>query len=402
MNSYLKVEDTFHPASGAQPPDRPLMLYIHIPFCEELCPYCSFYKVTFNKSMAELYFDSLFKEIQQWYEKGYKFDSVYIGGGTPTVLPERLASLVGYLKSLWDIKDISAETNPNHLIPKYMDPLKDSGINRLSVGVQTFDDNLLKKLKRYHKYGSGDEIADKLSRLQGTFDTLNIDMMFNFPEQNDEMLAYDLSILKKLNGDQVTYYPLMPSQSVKSEIRSLYGDVDYKKEKRFYKSIVNSLEADYRRASAWCFSQKGGMIDEYIVDYNEYVGCGAGAFTYLNGEIRANLFSIDRYIEKVEKGESTIATGRSYSIAEQVRYDFLMGFFSGTLDMAVLRKRYGERSRIYLALQFLFMRVARGVKRDGTRFKLTEKGMYYLVILMREFFTGVNNVRQHCNVIETN
>ncbi|MDA3810051.1 MAG: coproporphyrinogen III oxidase family protein [Spirochaetaceae bacterium] len=400
MNRYLKVDNNFTPDTEPSPPDRSLMLYIHIPFCEELCPYCSFYKVPFKKSLAELYYDSLFKEIRLWFDKGYKFDSVYIGGGTPTVLPEKLASLVLYLKSLWDIKDISVETNPNHLIPKYMDPVKKAGINRLSVGVQTFDDSLLKKLKRYDKYGSGQEIADKLKALQGTFDTLNIDMMFNFPEQTEKMLDYDLSVLEKLKGDQVTYYPLMPSRSVKAEIRSLYGEVDYKKEKRFYNKIVQSLGKDYSRASAWCFSQKGGMIDEYIVDYNEYVGCGAGAFSFLNGEIRANLFSIDKYIEKIEKGESSIITGRSYSIAEQIRYDFLMGFFSGSLNLNILKERYGKHSHFYLILQFIFMKVAGGIKKSGSDYKLTEKGMYYLVILMREFFTGVNNVRQHCNILE--
>lgn len=400
MNSSLNVEKGFTPVNYINPPERPLMLYIHIPFCEELCPYCSFYKVHYDKSLAEYYYESLFKEIKNWSDKGYLFDSVYIGGGTPTVLPEKLASLVLFIRKLWDIKDISVETNPNHLIPQYMDPVKDAGINRLSVGVQTFDDSLLKKLKRYHKYGSGEQIAEKLSLLQGTFETLNIDMMFNFPEQTDQILESDLSVLEQLKGDQVTYYPLMPSRSVKADIRSLYGQVDYVKEKRFYKRIVQSLETDYRRASAWCFSRKGGMIDEYIVNYNEYVGCGAGAFSYLNGEIRANLFSINQYAENIKNDQSPIATGRSYPVAEQIRYDFLMGFFSGSLDLEVLKKRYGRHSSIYLALQFLFFKVSGGMVKKGSTFKLTEKGMYYLVILMREFFTGVNNVRQHCNIID--
>ena len=234
MNRYLNVENDFIPKNELNPPEHPLMLYIHIPFCEELCPYCSFYKVPYEKSQAEMYYESLFKEIQSWFDKEYKFDSVYIGGGTPTVLPEKLASLVKFLKSLWDIKDISVETNPNHLTPEYIDPIRNIGINRLSVGVQTFDDSLLKKLKRYDKYGSGEETAERLKQLQGTFDTLNIDMMFNFPEQTEEMLENDLKMLEALNGDQVTYYPLMPSNSVKAEIRSLYGHLDCFKEKRFY------------------------------------------------------------------------------------------------------------------------------------------------------------------------
>jgi len=400
MNNSLQVDSSFIPTDYLTPPERPLMLYIHIPFCEELCPYCSFFKVTFEKSLAEQYYDSLFTEIRQWYDKGYIFDSVYIGGGTPTVVPEKLAALVKFVKSLWQINDISVETNPNHLIPEYMDPIKDSGINRLSVGVQTFDDSLLKKLKRFHKYGSGEEIAEKLMSLQGTFDTLNIDMMFNFPEQTDTMLEYDLSVLEKLNGDQVTYYPLMPSNSVKAEIRFLYGEVDYKKEKRFYGKIVQSLEKRYDRASAWCFSRKGGMIDEYIVDYNEYVGCGAGAFSYLNGEIRANVFSIKNYVDRMNEGKNPLAAGRVYTPADQIRYDFLMGFFSGALNMNILKERYGRKSSVYLTLQFIFMQIAGGVKKEGDLFRLTEKGMYYLVILMREFFTGVNNVRQHCNVID--
>lgn len=396
MNTYLQVRSPFWPEEYVTPPHRPLMLYIHIPFCEELCPYCSFFKVTYEKSLAQRYFEALRLEIGRWKERGYNFDSVYFGGGTPTVLPEELADLILYIKSLWNIRDVSVETNPNHLIPRYIDPLKRAGIDRLSVGVQTFDDGLLKKLKRYDKYGSGEEIAARLKELQGTFGTLNIDMMFNFPDQTDEMLRHDLAVLHKLQGDQVTYYPLMPSRSVKAEIKSLYGDVDYRKEKLFYREIAGALGQDYRRASAWCFSRKDGMIDEYIVDYNEYAGCGAGAFSYLNGEIRANIFSIEGYVDRVLKGTSAIAAGRKYTIAEQARYDFLMGFFSGSLNMDVLRERYGKRADGDLFLQFLFMHLARGVKKDGDIHKLTERGMYYLVILMREFFTGVNNVRQIC------
>ena len=143
---------------------------------------------------------------------GYDFGGVYVGGGTPTILIDELEETLAQVRRVFSIREISVETNPNHLTGDNIAILKRAGTNRLSVGIQSFDDSLLKAMGRYHKYGDGASIAAQLRKTLGCFDTLNADMIFNFPSQTEASLAADLDILAATGVDQVTYYPLMVSE----------------------------------------------------------------------------------------------------------------------------------------------------------------------------------------------
>ena len=132
-------------------------------------------------------------------------------------------------------------------------------------------------MDRYDKYGSCEDINQKLSQTLGQFDTLNADMIFNFPSQTMTMLERDLDILMDIGMDQITYYPLMVSDSTRQAVGEKFGQVNYAKEEQFYHRITERLVPAYRFSSAWCFSKKSAMIDEYIVDYDEYAGIGSGS-----------------------------------------------------------------------------------------------------------------------------
>ncbi len=172
------------------------------------------------------------------------------------MLPDEIGRLLDDLKGMFHMREISMETNPNHLTDEIMDILKQGGVNRLSVGVQSFDDGLLKQMERYHKYGSGTEIKDRLAKLMGRFDTLNVDMIFNFPTQTMSMLERDLEIIKEIQSDQVTFYPLMVSDVTKKDLARRFGPISYEQERRFYEKIVEGLHEDYSCGTAWCFSEK--------------------------------------------------------------------------------------------------------------------------------------------------
>src|SRR4030042_6788838 len=107
------------------------MLYMHIPFCEALCPYCSFHRVVFIETLARKYFKALRREINLYRERGYKFSGIYVGGGTPTVLIDELAETLLLAKNIFPISEISVETNPNHLILGNIEILQKCGVNRL-------------------------------------------------------------------------------------------------------------------------------------------------------------------------------------------------------------------------------------------------------------------------------
>jgi len=413
------------PSSELEPPPpqpgKTYLLYLHIPFCEQLCPYCSFNRIPLDRPLARDYFRALEQELRIYHGRGYVFDSIYVGGGTPTILPDNLGSLLKLASKLWRVGQISAETNPNHLNPDMLSLLKDLGVNRLSVGVQSFQDPILKAIGRYRRYGSGEQIQRRLRSARGIFDTLNVDMIFNFPMQDEQMLARDLEVLKGLDVDQVTFYPLMAAGKVRGELAKL-GTIRFSREKRFYSRIWKELSAGYRPSSAWCFSRREPagsarrdavpprrpipmpadshhLIDEYIVGSEEYAGLGSGSFGYLQGRIYANTFSIPRYIESLRRGELPILSARRFSRAEQLRYDFLMKMFGGILDLRQLENKYGGSAERQLWKELLFFRISGAVyKRPGSPkvLELTRKGYYFLVILMREFFTGVNNFREAC------
>ncbi|MEW5800647.1 MAG: coproporphyrinogen III oxidase family protein [bacterium] len=376
--------------------DGKYLLYVHVPFCERLCPYCSFNRYTFDESLARDYFSALREELKIYRRKGYDCSGVYVGGGTPTILLDELDQTLALIRRLYSVREVSVETNPDHLTKEKLNVLKCQGINRLSVGVQSFSDLILRSVDRYEKYGSGREIQDRLRLAQGNFDTLNVDMIFNFPNQTMAMLEQDLDILIDLQVDQVTFYPLMVSSSTQKALSEKLGRVDYRKEKEFYFKILEKLSGQMQPASAWCFSRTRSMIDEYIVDYDEYVGAGSGAFGYLNGCIYANTFDLGQYIRKLRQGRLPLASQRAFSKKERMRYDFLMKLFGRSLNIGQLETKFKTNISRYLWMEMVFFKLLGGTKTEADQILLTPKGQYYWVIMMREFFIGVNNFRDYC------
>jgi len=374
-------------------PGKEYLLYVHIPFCEELCPYCSFNRVPFERDLATRYFAALRHEVRMYRDLGYTFSAVYVGGGTPTVMPVEMAELLEELRRTFPIREVSLETNPNHLRDDVVGLLKEGGVNRLSVGVQSFEDQLLLKMARYHKYGSGVEIRERLERYMGTFDTLNVDMIFNFPTQTREMLERDLAVIKAINADQVTFYPLMVSTATRRELARIFGPISYRQEKLLYKVILDGLGEDYTPGTAWCFSRKKSMIDEYIVDHDEYIGVGCGSFGYVEGTVLSDTFSIPEYIGALGEDRLPLKARKRFSERDRIQYDFLMKLFSTSLDVSRAEEKFGGRFLKNLRKEVGFFSMVGALVRDNGTYRLTRKGLYLWVIMMREFFTGVNNFR---------
>ena len=376
----------------------PRLLYLHIPFCERLCPYCSFHSITFQESLGRQYFAALRKEILLYKEKGYDFRGIYAGGGTPTVMIDELEETLAYARECFPIKEISVETNPNHLTEKHIAALNRAQVNRLSVGIQSFNNNLLKAMDRYDKYGSGAVIAERLKATLGHFETLNADMIFNFPSQDLTMLNRDLDILIDMGIDQVTYYPLMVSDSTKDRVTQTLGRVDYGTEEKLYRQIEKRLATAYAFSSAWCFSKKkaDSIIDEYIVGYDEYAGLGSGSIGYLKGVCYANTFDIPRYIAMVNRGESPLWASRDFTPKDKMRYDFLMKLFATKMDLPALQEKYNGRFCLSLWPDILAFFLIGGLAYHKPHLYLTKRGHYMWVIMMREFFIAVNNFRDFC------
>jgi len=375
-------------------PSRELMLYLHIPFCVVLCPFCSFHRVRYRPDRARHYFAALRREIQLAHDSGFRFRAVYVGGGTPTVDIPELAETLDLVHRLNPVRQITIETNPDDLSPERLGMLRDVGVSRLSVGVQSLDDSLLGQMQRLEKYGSGDEIRERLTAVQGMFDTLNVDLIFNLPNQTLASLRRDIDILTgEIGVDQISCYPLMGVNSTRVAMKKDMGRVTYNRERRFYEDILDRLPSAYQASSAWCFSNGGGAIDEYIIEHEDYVGLGSGAMSYYQGTLYAASFSINRYMRLVESGHSGITRYSAFSEHERMRYFFLMTFFGLRVDKAQAEARWGGRFEKSLRRDFAAFRLIDAIRDDGDSWYLSPTGMYYWVLMMREFFIGVSNFR---------
>lgn len=386
------------------------LLYAHVPFCQSLCPYCSFNRFPFEEGAARRYFSDLRQEMRMLQDLGYDFASLYIGGGTPTILVDELALTIELARDLFSVADVSCETNPNHLVPEVTDRLRGL-VDRMSVGVQSFDDSLLRQMRRYDKYGSADQILERLQRCaeDRPFQSLNVDMIFNFPSQTEQMLRHDLDMVKECGCNQTTFYPLMASPAVERNLKATVGNVDYGRERRMYEIICEVLtageDARFEFGSAWTFNERASnraagageadpIIDEYIVDFEEYPAIGSGGMAFLDRALYVNTFSLDAYSQLVGSGQMSVASVKRFSKRDHMRYRFMMQLFGLELDKQQWRRDFGCGVASGLLAEYAFMKAAGAFAvDDAERITLTPKGRYLLVAMMRQFFVGVNSVR---------
>ena len=405
MNShYLDMK----PAQGKLPgpnPGQRYMLYAHVPFCERLCPYCSFNRFPFQEDKARAYFDNLRTEMRMLADMGYNFDSMYVGGGTPTILMDELAETIRQARYLFDIQEVSSETNPNHLIPSHLEQLQGM-VQRLSVGVQSFDNGLLKQMDRYKKYGSGEEIFERIQAAKSHFDLINVDMIFNFPSQTEEILRSDLEKIRACGAQQTTFSPLYVSHGTQQKMAQTLGKLDYPREYEFYKIIDETLAGgenpDFHRSTLWTFTRKDAntdasapQIEEYQTNYDDYPAIGSGSITHLAGALYVNHFSIADYNAAIESGKMSIMGKAAMSKRSLMRYSFLVNLYKLRLDKRAFKREFGCSVEAGLPAEMAFMALNGAfATNNADELTLTPRGRYLVVVMYRKFLSGMNNLRE--------
>ena len=419
----LAMDPTDEPFMPAPKPGEKYMLYLHVPFCERLCPYCSFNRYPFRKEVARPYFANLRREMLMLKDLGYDFESLYFGGGTPTIMLDELCETIDVARDAFSITEVGAETNPNHLVQPWLDKLS-GRVQRLSVGVQSFDDGLLRQMDRYDKYGSGQEILERIQEASPYFTSLNADMIFNFPAQTEDILVRDIERVIESGASQTTFYPLMASPSVEKSLARTGGQVDYDREQRFYEIICELLtdalpgvdtgapgphgeRGLFDFGSAWTFNRRGmvgddAMIDEYVVDYEEYPAIGSGGITYLGANLYVNTFSVVDYNRAIEEGRMSMMGKTTFSKHDRMRYRFMMQLFGLRLDKRKFKEDFGVSVEAGLPVEMAFMTAAGAfATNNADELTLTPKGRYLTVVMMRQFFIGVNNLRDQARAALT-
>lgn len=380
------------------PPPRPggrYALYLHVPFCETLCPYCSFHRIPFHHAVADRYFDDLEREMRLAAALGYRCRTLYIGGGTPTVMVDRLLGVLALARELFGVAHASCESHANHLLPEVAGRLA-GHVDRLSVGVQTLDPVLLGRMRRDPDAFPPEAILAAVREMNGLFPTLNVDLIFNLPGQPVARLMDDIDALLDTGVRQLTVYPLMASPGVARDMRRQLGGTGGSQEYAMYRRIECRMrQAGMRASSPWCYSRGGeGMVDEYIVDAPEYVGLGSGAFSLLDNGLYVNTFSVARYSEHLRAGRMSVERVRRFRPWELMHYRLMMGLFGLDLDRAGVRLADDAFSRALLACELFLLRRAGAFQAGGAgRHVLSHSGRYLSLAMMREFFAGMNMVR---------
>ena len=386
-------------------PGRKYMLYMHVPFCQRLCPYCSFNRYAYREDVARPYFESMRKEMRMVHELGYDLESIYMGGGTPTIMLAELGETLDVARDLWAIKEVASETNPNHLVQPYLDTLK-GRIQRMSVGVQSFDNDLLKQMDRYDKYGSGEEIFERIGEAAPYFDSLNVDMIFNFPSQTEDILLSDLEKIALCGARQTTFSPLYVSNATMSKMTRTLGKMDYPREYRYYQILDGVLAGGddplFHRTTLWTFTRNGvddpaaqPQIDEFQTFYDQYPAIGSGSITYLNRSLYVNTFSIQEYNDAIAEGRMPLMGRSDMKERDLMRYCFLVNLYKLRLDKHAFKREFGVSIERGLPVEMAFMRANRAFATDNAdELTLTPRGRYLIVVMYRQFLSAMNNLRE--------
>ncbi|MFW9992376.1 MAG: coproporphyrinogen III oxidase family protein [Candidatus Odinarchaeota archaeon] len=392
-----KVDQAFDRTNKNSKFKNKASLYVHIPFCRRLCPYCSFNRYSYNEDKTRLYFANLKKEVGYYIDRGFSFDQVYFGGGTPTVDINQLLDFLDYLHESFTIKQISLETNPTDVNKNDLKELLNRKVKRFSIGIQSFNNDILKNTGR--SYIPGEELVERIKIAKGIFDTLNIDLIFNMPGQTIEQFKQDVDIFKDLEIDQVTFYPLMPSSRRKSALERRFNKINTAQEQKLYQVILDEIFHDkhFTASTPWCFtrvSRDKKMIDEYIVDYDDYVGTGAGAVSQVGGIFYTNSFSLERYDKLINKGRLPVVSYFPLPLRDSFRYFLLTKLFGLKLNGKAFEERFNRNLEKTLWLELLILKNMGIVRKRNGMMRVTENGLYHVSTLMKEFFTALNNLRE--------
>lgn len=280
-----------------------LGIYIHIPFCGKKCSYCDFYSLNYNKKNADLYLRAVLRNIQYYSDKSRIVDTVYFGGGTPSLLPaESIAQMIDEIKKCFRLSEnveITLEANPNTLTPDKLRQLCDNGVNRLSIGVQSMIDSELKFLGRTHTADRAKKAV--LDAAEAGFRNISCDLMIALPYQTAESVEFSINELAALPVDHISAYILTIEDGTafdEQNICDIMPDEDLTAE--LYLSMINCLKKKGFEQYEISNFAKSGFESRHNCRYwkcSDYLGIGPAAHSCYNGKRFAVMPNLQEFID---------------------------------------------------------------------------------------------------------
>ena len=324
---------------------KPTSAYVHIPFCTQICYYCDFSKVFIKNQPVDSYLEHLIEEYHSYDIK--KLRTLYIGGGTPTALLARqLAFLLEKLTDKLDLsylEELTIEANPGDLDQEKIAVLKDSPVNRVSLGVQTFNDRMLKQIGRSH---SEKDIYENIANLKKAgFDNISIDLIYALPKQTMEDVKINVAKAIALDIPHMSLYSLILENHTVFMNRMRRGKLPLPKEDleaEMFEYIIAELgKAGFEHYEISNFSKPGFESRHNLMywDNAEYYGIGAGASGYVNGVRYKNHGPIRHYLQAVEAGNARVQE-EMLTLNEKMEEEMFLGLRKKS---GVSKKRFEEK-----------------------------------------------------------
>ncbi len=373
-----------------------LGLYIHIPFCKAKCNYCDFNSYPGKEALMEPYFHALETEIgRRGAElRDAEFSTVFIGGGTPSLAGSWLIhSLMNACRRHFRLSgraEISMESNPGTLSFEKLTAYKACGINRLSIGLQAWQDRLLKELGRIHGREEFEENM-KLARKAG-FKNINVDLIFGLPGQTMNDWRETVSGVVALEPSHISCYSLKIEEGTVFGSRLASGELeepDDGLDRKMYRYAVDRLESyGYKHYEISNFAGPGMECRHNLIYWQaeEYLGIGAGAHSYLNGCRFNNVYGIEDYTDGIENGRELRENEQYIDKDEAMSEYMILGLrLIDGVSAEAFRQRFGEDMGSVFGSRLARLEHKQLLERDGDRWRLTEAGLDFGNTVFMEF-----------------
>lgn len=391
--------------------------YVHIPFCTAICDYCGFSVERLKNADTGRYLDALTTEITRYADAGrlagHEFVCGHFGGGTPSTLPpEELIAIKRLLDTRAQVRpdaEVTVEVNPISFTQRHADMYRDAGINRISVGVQSFNDEILRVIGRPHKAGDVAQVVDVIHNSR--ISNFSLDIIYGVPGQRIEQLRDDLRRVADTGATHVTCFRLEIIPYTTLKLREAVGELPPK----LAEEQLNEMDAmiaetltgyGYENYGAFNYAKPGYRSVHNDIAFGapqgEYIGFGNSSYSFFNGYIYANQPTVPRYLAAVEEGKDPISLARRATGLEMMSRYFVLGVKLRRVPRAGFIDNFG------LAPEAVFGPVLddlaeRGMLRlDGDDYVLTGLGARYVNNVCKSFYVGQNRGRsQYAQVVST-
>ena len=327
-------------------------LYVHIPFCDHKCIYCDFYSIITSDNIRP-FLDSIKKEIKFYsdlYSEDRKYTSVFFGGGTPSLMePEYLAEILDCLKTNFSVgsdAEVTMETNPGTVDKNKLKAFRENGINRISIGIQSFDEQELKFLTRIHDKKTAIETVNNAKEIG--FDNISIDLIFNLPGQTKTKWKENLEIALSLPIRHLSAYSLILERGtilnkMVLDKKVIMQDEDYDAD--LYEMTIDFMEGNgFFQYEVSNFTKAGYQCRHNYAywRYRDYLSFGTSAHSFVNGKRWWNFSSLKKYISEIEKNGFAVAGSEEISEEQKFNEFVMLALRSSGLEFKEFRNRFGE------------------------------------------------------------